>query len=53
MHFLAEYVAEANNRKAIVTQTFKKDIVTDTFLSKHNSKFISQGYLGEELLHTS
>ncbi|KAI6189514.1 hypothetical protein M3Y97_00016900 [Aphelenchoides bicaudatus] len=46
----AEYAAEANNRKAIVTQTFRKDAVTDGFLSKYNSKFVSQGYLGEELL---
>ncbi|KAI6186947.1 hypothetical protein M3Y98_00188600 [Aphelenchoides besseyi] len=46
----AEYAKDALQRKSIVINTFRKDIVTETFLNSYQSKFMLQGYAGEELL---
>ncbi|KAI6213900.1 hypothetical protein M3Y94_00206000 [Aphelenchoides besseyi] len=46
----AEYAKDALQRKTIVINTFRKDVVTDTFLNSYQSKFMLEGYAGEQML---
>ncbi|KAH7724669.1 hypothetical protein AAVH_07810 [Aphelenchoides avenae] len=44
------YLNDAQRREAIALFAYKKDSVTDKFLSDYASKFCRHGYVGEELL---
>ncbi|KAI6181759.1 hypothetical protein M3Y98_00863600 [Aphelenchoides besseyi] len=46
----AEYIREAQHRRALVLEIFQKDPITDRFIANFPSKFIAHGYIGEELL---
>ncbi|KAI6216754.1 hypothetical protein M3Y95_01261400 [Aphelenchoides besseyi] len=46
----AEYIREAQHRRALVLEIFQKDPITDRFIADFPSKFIAHGYVGEELL---
>lgn len=45
-----EYARDAAQRRNVVVQTFHQDAFTETFLERYQSRFMSSGYAGEELL---
>uniref|UniRef100_A0A915EH18 Uncharacterized protein n=1 Tax=Ditylenchus dipsaci TaxID=166011 RepID=A0A915EH18_9BILA len=47
------YAEDAKHRRSIVLKAFQKDPVTDRFIKSYKSKFIKNGYVGEEMLNPS
>ncbi|KAI1721992.1 hypothetical protein DdX_04285 [Ditylenchus destructor] len=50
---IARYVKDAKYRRSIVLKHFRKDPITDHFIKRYPSKFIKNGYVGEELLNAA
>ncbi|CAJ0571396.1 unnamed protein product, partial [Mesorhabditis spiculigera] len=45
-----EYVKDQQQRAALVLANFRKDSLTQYYLQKYPAKFITHGYIGEEML---
>ncbi|KAI1718523.1 hypothetical protein Ddc_09160 [Ditylenchus destructor] len=50
---IASYIKDAKHRRSIVLKHFRKDPITDHFIKRYPSKFIKNGYVGEELLNAA